>query len=291
MVKETREEKQSSEPWSADELREKIAELQTRVEDLRSFDVKTVQERYDKRVKMLSDEINGTIAEIYGQNTPKYWQNAIASLDNLPTVIGGARYPIDKVREVYQMGIDEAMTKLASLVESLEGKLKDLEGEPAVEKQPGTSEATSDNRRVFVVHGHDDGAKEAVTRFLAKLDMKPEVLHERPDEGTTVLDKLGVRAPNDFAVFMLTADDIRQSSPQQNEEKDVMPRNAMFDLGFFLGSLGRERVVVLRKGNGVSPFDYYGVRNISLDDGALWELLLARDMKRAGLAIDMNKAV
>jgi hypothetical protein len=38
-------------------------------------------------------------------------------------------------------------------------------------------------------------------------------------------------------------------------------------------------------------FDYYGVRQVPMDDSALWELLLARDMKRAGLAVDMNKTV
>jgi predicted nucleotide-binding protein len=294
MVKETREEKQSSEPWSADELRAKIGELQTRIEDLRVFDVKTVQERYDKRVKVLSDEINGAIADIYGQNTPKYWQNAIASLDNLPTVIGGARYPIDKVREVYQMGIDEAITKLAAVVENLEGKLNNLEGRPAADGQPGGPDGVSGHRRVFVIHGRDDMVKETVTSFLAKLDMEPVVLHERSNEGPIVLDEFPVKDSDDFAVFTLTSDDINPSSVERKENTTVVPQNSMFDLGFFLGSLGRKRVVVLRKGNGASgasPFDYYGIRTIALDDGALWELLLARDMKRAGLSVDMNKAV
>lgn len=43
-------------------------------------------------------------------------------------------------------------------------------------------------RRIFVVHGHDDGAKEAVARYLAKLDLEPVVLHEQPNRGRTIIE-------------------------------------------------------------------------------------------------------
>jgi predicted nucleotide-binding protein len=293
MVKETKEEKPASEPLGAAQLQVYIAQLQGHIEDLRGFDVKTVQERYDKRIKVLSDEINGTIAAIYGQNTPKYWQNAIASLDNLPTVIGGARYPIDKVREVYQMGIDEAATKLDALVEKLDSNVQALEGQQPADKNPSPAEAPSGGGRVFVVHGRDDGVKETVTRFLDKMDLKPVLFHDRQQEGETALDRLGdqEKGPHAFAVFALTTEDLAGSNPSRQGEVSAPSRSMLFDLGFFLGSLGRERVIALRSGNGPSPLDYYGVRTLPLDDGALWELLLARDMKRAGLNVDMNKAV
>jgi predicted nucleotide-binding protein len=35
------------------------------------------------------------------------------------------------------------------------------------------------SRRVFVVHGHDDGAQEAVARFLEKIGFEPVILHEQ----------------------------------------------------------------------------------------------------------------
>src|SRR5512137_787360 len=85
----SREESQVIELLDAEALKGGLASLKGRVADLRSFDVKTVQERYDKRIKTLADDVNNTLADIFGQDTPRYWQYAITSLDTLPTVIGG----------------------------------------------------------------------------------------------------------------------------------------------------------------------------------------------------------
>jgi predicted nucleotide-binding protein len=47
----------------------------------------------------------------------------------------------------------------------------------------------SETRKVFVVHGHDEAAKEATTRFLEKLDMQPIILHEQASGGRTIIEK------------------------------------------------------------------------------------------------------
>jgi hypothetical protein len=46
------------------------------------------------------------------------------------------------------------------------------------------------NNRVFLVHGHDDAARESVARFLEKLKMTPIILHEQANAGNTVIEKL-----------------------------------------------------------------------------------------------------
>ena len=61
---------------------------------------------------------------------------------------------------------------------------------------------------VFVVHGTDEGAKDAVARFLTKLGLEPVVLHEQPNQGRTIIEKFEQYAQVAFAVVLLTPDDI-----------------------------------------------------------------------------------
>src|SRR5438067_9956949 len=42
------------------------------------------------------------------------------------------------------------------------------------------------SKRVFVVHGHDNEAKETVARFIERLGLEPLILHEQPSSGRTV---------------------------------------------------------------------------------------------------------
>jgi len=65
----------------------------------------------------------------------------------------------------------------------------------------------------------------------------------------------------------------------------------MLELGFFLGRLGRKRVCALYQEGVEIPSDYSGVLFVPLDARGAWRLGLARELKAAGLDIDLNKAV
>src|SRR5262249_52898999 len=41
-------------------------------------------------------------------------------------------------------------------------------------------------QKVFLVHGHDEAAREVVARFLEKLQLEVVILHEQPDQGRTI---------------------------------------------------------------------------------------------------------
>ena len=63
----------------------------------------------------------------------------------------------------------------------------------------------------------------------------------------------------------------------------------IFELGYFIGRLGRKRVCALKKGAPEIPSDYYGVVYISMDAGD-WKMKLIGELKAAGFDIDANKA-
>ena len=48
--------------------------------------------------------------------------------------------------------------------------------------------AEAAEREVFVVHGHDVAAREAVARFLMQLDLKPIILAEEVSAGKTIIE-------------------------------------------------------------------------------------------------------
>ena len=146
-----------------------------------------------------------------------------------------------------------------------------------------------DSKEVFIVHGRDNEAKETVARFLAQLELNPVILHEQPNKGSTIIEKFERHAQPAFAVVLLTPDDV---GALQGDEDNLNPRarqNVIFELGFFIGSLGRGRVCALTKGNVEIPSDYEGVVYIPLDDTGGWKMSLVRELKTAGLDVDANR--
>ncbi len=152
--------------------------------------------------------------------------------------------------------------------------------------------AQPNTKQVFVVHGQDEAAKQTVARFLEHLDLDPIILHERENRGRTIIEKLeGCSADVGFAVVLLTPDDVGAAMVDKNRLKPRARQNVVFELGFFLGRLGRKRVCVLHKG-GVEIFsDYSGVLFVPMDENDGWKLKLAKEFKAAGVSIDLDKAI
>ena len=146
------------------------------------------------------------------------------------------------------------------------------------------------SRRVFVVHGQNEAAREKVARFLEHLDLKPVILHEEANKGLTIIEKFEAEADAAFAVVLLTADDVGGRAPI--DRADLKPRarqNVIFELGFFLAKLGRQRVCALREEGVEIPSDYAAVIYVELDPPAAWKLALAKELQAAGLSVDLNK--
>lgn len=90
---------------------------------------------------------------------------------------------------------------------------------------------------------------------------------------------------------MLTPDDI--GVPFENPQ-NLLPRacqNVIFELGYFIVVLGRDRVVALYKKDVKIPSYYQGVVFIPFDESGSWKLALAKELKTSGMNIDLNKAI
>jgi len=147
------------------------------------------------------------------------------------------------------------------------------------------------SKKVFIVHGHDDGAKESVARFLERLKLEPIVLHEQPSSGRTVIEKFEVYADVGFAVVLLTPDDVGASASEAAETGALKPRarqNVILELGYFVGRLSRRRVCALYKKGVEMPSDYEGVVYVELDAAGAWQVQLAQELSEAGVPISLE---
>lgn len=194
----------------------------------------------------------------------------------------------EKVEEFYS-DVKDKIHRLESITERLEliPLAEDLRG--VLDKTARLSDLSAS--KVFVVHGHDEAARETTARFLERLGLEPIILHEQASSGRTIIEKMEHYSNVGYAVVLLTPDDEGRKKAEGELYRDRARQNVILELGYFTGKLGRNRVCALHRGSIEIPTDYLGVVYVPLDEGGGWQLRLAKELKAAGFEIDMNKAV
>ena len=147
----------------------------------------------------------------------------------------------------------------------------------------------TDLSKVFIVHGHDNGAKNEVARFIEKLGFEAIIIHEQSSSGDTIIDKIIRYSYVGFGVVLYTECDVGAVKSQPENLRSRARQNVVFEHGFLIGKIGRENVVALVKGNIEKPNDISGVVYVSLDESDGWKLSLAREMIASGYDVDMSK--
>ncbi len=177
----------------------------------------------------------------------------------------------------------------------LESILERLELIPEVGAKISTMDESNANlllaRNIFIVHGQDEAAKQSVARFLEKLELNPIILHEKPDKGRTLIEKFEDYSGVCFAIILLTPDDIGYPKDKPEYAKSRARQNVIFELGYFIGKLGRENVCALYKEGVELPSDIQGVLYVPMDPGEGWHMKLAREIKHSGINVDLNKVI
>lgn len=190
-------------------------------------------------------------------------------------------------QEPFLSGMRRARAQLESMMDEVKAYWP--EDKPEITDRDRVAGRRSGSRRVFLIHGHDEAAKLAVERFLDQLDLEPVILAEQPSGGRTIIEKVEAHADVDYAVALLTADDVGS----RHGEDATRPRarqNVIFELGYFIGCLGRKGVCALTKGEPEIPSDYSGVVYIEMKPDA-WQIQLIRELNAAGFGVDANKVI
>ena len=165
--------------------------------------------------------------------------------------------------------------------------------EGSIKERRELSEAVKTGNRVFVVHGHDDDAKQELELFLKELGLDPIVLHRKPDQGHTIIEKFEKYSDVSYAFVLLTPDDVgysksEETKPDEKRIKELRARqNVIFEFGYFVGSVGRGRVCCLHKPGVSLPTDVSGVLYKELTGNVVslgYEIM--KELKAAGFVLN-----
>ncbi|MDZ4800142.1 MAG: nucleotide-binding protein [Bryobacteraceae bacterium] len=275
-------------------MRAGITRINRRLDDLELFDPNVISERWAPEVVALQTAIEETLAAVFGPNTVQF--NRYASATNLDhgaiTMSMGPQNPsrdrADAQRYLTE-GKRSAILLLRQAIRGMEEEITHQQDEAAPNQIPiGTTPPTL-ARKVFIVHGHDEGVREAVARFLTQIEFEPVILHEQANQGRTIIEKVEAHGDVPFAVVILTPDDEGRA-----QDGDLRPRarqNVLLELGFFLGRLGRRNVCALKRGELEIPSDFDGVVYEQFDANGGWKQALGRELQAAGFEIDWNRVM
>ena len=87
--------------------------------------------------------------------------------------------------------------------------------------------------KVFIMHGHNETAKLTVAGFIEHLGLTPIILHEQPNKGRTLIEKVLDHSEDvNFAIALLTSDDVGHSKKTKKKENRAR-QNVIFEMGFF----------------------------------------------------------
>jgi predicted nucleotide-binding protein len=281
-----------------DEQRAAISRLEARIADLRALDISNLHSGDDQAVQGLEQRIKSTLAIIYGENSRQYARlRQAASLDMTSYVLSfgfgqeaGGGTPLSEIREGVDNGRKRAISILQGEVDALKENLQFLPEQVPVRTSEPTVQAEQSNE-VFIVHGRDEAAKEAVARVIERAGLKPVILHEQPNGGKTIIEKFEKHGgAAGFAVVIATPDDVGGLAVTPPTEPDLKPRarqNVIGEMFWFAGRLGRAKVCALVKDTIEMPTDFAGVVYTPMDDHGGWKAKLLQELSAAGYK-DLN---
>ncbi|MCT7621936.1 nucleotide-binding protein [Aliarcobacter butzleri] len=181
--------------------------------------------------------------------------------------------------------IKEKIHRIDSLVERID--LIPLE----IISEASYQNITPITKKVFIVHGRDEVSKTNLEILLTEMGLEPIVLHRQADEGQTVIEKFEKYGSDvAYAFILLTPDEIAYLSnedllPDNERKKEKRARpNVIFEFGYFVGKLTRNRVCCLYTGDVEIPSDLKGLvykrYNNSVEEVAY---SIQKDLKAVGI--------
>jgi len=188
------------------------------------------------------------------------------------------------------------LPKVDSPIEQLEDRLQEEAATATVQPREPEPAGTG----VFLVHGHDVLTLESVRQFVERVTQRqPIVLADQPGRARTIIEKFeaygGTAA---FAVILMTGDDV--GGPQRRDgesDAELLARlrgrarqNVVLELGYFIALLRKTgRLAVLYEPGLELPSDIAGVEYIELNEH--WQTRLARELREAGIDVDLNRVL
>ena len=157
----------------------------------------------------------------------------------------------------------------------------------------GTAISSTQNRKVFVVYGHDNHARTQLEAMLRRWDLEPLILDQLISSGQTIIEKLEEYTQQaNFGIVLATPDDIGYPKNDETKKQYRVRQNVVLELGMLLSKIGREKIAILlsQAEDMEKPSDIDGLIYIPFKDNVEeTKLSLAKEMQNNGYALDIAK--
>lgn len=155
----------------------------------------------------------------------------------------------------------------------------------AEENDNSTNLYSRDYTNVFIVHGHDGELRNEVALLLEKQKINGIVLSEQVNAGRTIIEKFEDNSDMcNAAIILMTADDEGKSLSESDYKKRAR-QNVIFEAGYFMGMLGRDKVIIIVESGVEIPSDLQGV---VYTDKSNWRFQVLAELKSIGYSVDAN---
>jgi predicted nucleotide-binding protein len=144
--------------------------------------------------------------------------------------------------------------------------------------------------KVFIVHGHDEAKWRELRDLLEdRFQLEPIVLKEEAGGGKTLIAKFEEHADQcRYAFVLITPDDFVKKGKKTYFQ--ARP-NVLFELGWFCGHFGRDRVSIVKKADTDLPSDLNGLITIDFQgDIAEAVIQIERELKKVGITKPKKRA-
>lgn len=127
----------------------------------------------------------------------------------------------------------------------------------------------NNSKKIFIVYGHDTNTLDQLELILRRADLSPYILKNESEETKTIIEALegNIQTNCGCGIVLLTPDDYGYSKDKTDIDKQARARqNVILEMGMILAAFGRQRTLILKKGNLEIPSDINGVLYIDFND-------------------------
>lgn len=158
----------------------------------------------------------------------------------------------------------------------------------------GKEQSAGNNKKVFVVYGHDMHARTQLEAMLRRWDLEPLILDQLVSSGQTIIEKLEEYTSQvNFGIVLATPDDIGYAKGNESDKKYRVRQNVVLELGMLLAAIGRPKIAILlsqAEEDMEAPSDIDGLIYIPFKENVEeTKLSLAKEMQNNGYRLDISK--
>ncbi|MBO6261709.1 MAG: nucleotide-binding protein [Bacilli bacterium] len=154
-------------------------------------------------------------------------------------------------------------------------------------KAKALDSSIENNKDVFVVHGHDESMMRNVKAFIESIGYNPIILKEKPNQGKTIIEKIETYSNVAYAIVLYSPCDKGYDKNKPNEVKNRARQNVVFEHGYLLSKLSREKVCAIVKKDVERPGDLDGLVYVLYSGD--WRKMIIKEFEKVGLPIQKSE--